>query len=447
MNTQETTGASSKKSSETNKKSGLNAPLLPFILITSLFFLWGLAHNLTDTLLAAFKRIMSLTDFQTSWIQIAFYGSYFSLAIPAAIFIKRFTYQKGVLLGLGMYAIGGLLFYPASLTMQYGHFLVALYILAGGLTVLETSCNPYIIAMGDEETGTQRLNLAQSFNPMGSITGVILSKFYILSQLNLSSAKERGNMSAQALNNIQEAELDAVMGPYVAVGFGLLVLWLIIYKTKMPEGSTESNKIDFWPTVKRLVKNKNYMFGVLAQFAYVGAQICVWSFIIRYVMEELNIIEATASTYYIISLVVFTLFRFINTTLMKYIKPATLLISSSLLAILSTFFVITGSGYFGVIALIAISGFMSLMFPTIFGLASKGLGKDTKMGSSGLIMGIGGGAAFPAIMGLISDYTGSIHFAYWVPLACFIIVMLFGIYNRKVGDQLVSSTSASVTQA
>lgn len=412
-------------------KSGLKAPLLAFVLITSLFFLWGLAHNLTDTLLAAFKRIMSLTDFQTSWIQIAFYGSYFSLAIPAAIFIKKFSYKSGVLLGLGMYATGALLFYPASISLQYGFFLIALYILAGGLTVLETTANPYIIAMGDEATGTRRLNLAQSFNPLGSISGVVISKFYILSQLDLSSAKERAEMTAQELSKIQEAELDAVMGPYVAVGILLLVLGIVIYFTKMPKVSTEETKINFWPTVKRLVKNKNYVFGVVAQFFYVGAQICVWSFIIRYVMEELNVVEAEASSYYIASLILFTLFRFINTSLMSWFKPADLLALSSLLGIMSTFLVITGSGYVGVIALVAISGFMSLMFPTIFGLASEGLGKDTKLGSSGLIMAIGGGAALPAVMGLISDYTGSIHIAYWVPLLCFIVVMLYGLYHKK----------------
>ena len=410
-------------------KSGLRVPLWPFILITTLCFGWGLAHNLTDTLLAAFKRIMSLSDFQTSWIQIAFYGSYFTLAIPAAIFIKRFTYQSGVLLGLAMYAIGALLFFPASQTLQYGFFLVALYILAGGLTVLETSCNPYIIAMGDEHTGTRRLNLAQSFNPLGSISGVVISKFYILSELNRSSAAERAYMSQAQLDSIQQAGLDAVMGPYVTVGIALLVLWVVIYRTKMPKASTETKSIDFWPTIKRLVKNKNYIFGVIAQFFYVGAQICVWSFIIRYTMMELGVAEASASNYYIASLILFTLFRFINTSLMTYFKPSILLVLSSIIAIISTFIAIITGGYVGVVALVTISGFMSLMFPTIFGLASKGLSKDTKMGSSGLIMAVGGGAAFPPIMGLISDHTGSIHIAYWVPLVCFIVVMFYGIYN------------------
>lgn len=426
------------------EKFGITVPLWPFFLITSLFFMWGLAHNLTDTLLAAFKRIMSLSDFQTSWIQIAFYGSYFTLAIPAAIFIKRFTYQAGVLLGLAMYAIGALLFYPASITLQYGFFLLALYILAGGLTVLETSCNPYIIAMGEDKTGTGRLNLAQSFNPLGSISGVVISKFYILSQLDLSSEEERAGMSLDQLSNIQEAELNAVMGPYVTVGLLLILLWVTIYFTRMPKVSEEVTKINFWPTLKRLVSNKNYVLGVIAQFFYVGAQICVWSFIIRYVMEELNVAEAAASSYYIASLIVFVSFRFINTSLMTYFKPAKLLILASVLAIVSTLLAIISSGYVGVISLVAISGFMSLMFPTIFGLSSEGLGKDDiKMASSGLIMAIGGGALFPAIMGYISDTTGSIHTAYWIPLLCFVMIWFFGWYHDRQSTSLKTQDISS----
>lgn len=421
------------KANESNSKKsgGLRAPLLPFVLITSLFFMWGLANNLTDTLLAAFKRIMSMSDFETAWIQVAFYGSYFCLALPAAIFIKKFTYKSGVLLGLGMYVAGALLFYPSSIAMQYGFFLGSLFILAGGLAILETTANPYIIAMGDEATGTRRLNLAQSFNPIGSISGVIISKFYILSNLDLAGAEERAAMSVEQLETIQKAELNAVMGPYVTIGLLLLVLWIVIAATKMPRSSTESTTINLWPTIKRLVKKKNYAMGVVAQFFYVGAQICVWSFTIRYVMAELNITEADASSYYIAALIVFTIFRFVNTWLMKYFKPANLLMLSAMLGVLSTFVVIIGSGLVGVIALVAISGFMSLMFPTIFGLASEGLGQDTKIGSSGLIMAIGGGAALPALQGLISDMTGSIHISYWVPLLCFVVVALYGLLSRR----------------
>lgn len=409
----------------------LKAPIVPFILITSLFFMWGLANNLTDTLLAAFKRIMSLSDFQTSWIQVAFYGSYFCLALPAAVFIKRFTYKSGVLLGLGLYVFGALLFYPASFSMQYGFFLGSLFILAGGLSILETAANPYIIAMGDPKTGTRRLNLAQSFNPIGSISGVVISKFFILSNLDQSNVQERAAMTAEQLESIQQAELSAVMGPYVTIGVLLLVLWIVIASRKMPKASTESRNIDLWPTIKRLFDRKNYVFGVAAQFFYVGAQICVWSFTIRYVMEELGVVEDIASSYYIAALVVFTLFRFVNTWLMKFFRPANLLMLSALLGVLATFIVIVESGMVGVVALIAISGFMSLMFPTIFGIASKGLGADTKIGSAGLIMAIGGGAVLPALMGLLSDATSSIHIAYWVPLVCFLLVAGYGLWARK----------------
>jgi MFS transporter, FHS family, L-fucose permease len=416
-------------------------PLLPFILITSLFFMWGLANNLTDTLLSAFRRIMSMSDFETAWIQVAFYGSYFCLALPAAIFIKRFTYQAGVLLGLAMYVIGAILFYPASIVMQYGFFLAALFILAGGLSILETACNPYIIAMGDPKTATRRLNLAQSFNPIGSISGVVISKFFILSHLDIAGAEERAMMSAEQLTAIQQAELSAVMGPYVTIGLLLLLLWIAIAVTKMPKGSDESPKIDLLPTLKRLFGNKNYVMGVVAQFFYVGAQICVWSFTIRYVMAELDLREAAASSYYIAALVVFTVFRFINTFLMKYFRPESLLILSAVLAIISTFLVITGGGLAGVYALVAISGFMSLMFPTIFGLASKGLGQDTKIGSSGLIMAIGGGAVLPPLQGFLSDATGSIGISFWVPLVCFVIITIYGIISRKHNNVTVSQVA------
>jgi MFS transporter, FHS family, L-fucose permease len=416
----------------TQKEStGLKSPLLPFILITSLFFLWGLANNLTDTLLAAFRRIMSMTDFETAWIQVAFYGSYFCLALPAAIFIKRYTYQTGVLLGLGLYALGALLFYPSSLVMQYGFFLGSLFILAGGLAVLETAANPYILAMGDERTATRRLNLAQSFNPIGSISGVIISKFFILSHLNKASFDERAAMPLEQLRAIQQSELNAVMGPYVTIGFILLVLWVVIAVTKMPRASDEEKTVQLWHTILRLVRNRNYTSGVVAQFFYVGAQICVWSFTIRYVISELNINEAQASSYYISALIVFTVCRFINTALMSYIKPEILLTYLSTLGIISTLIVIFGSGYTGVYALVAVSGCMSLMFPTIFGLASKGLGDDAKMGSAGLIMAIGGGAALPPIQGLISDITGNIHISFWIPLLCFVIITIYGVKSKR----------------
>lgn len=406
--------------------------LLPFILVTSLFFMWGLANNMTDTLLAAFKRIMSMTDFQTSWIQIAFYGSYFCLALPAAIIIKRFSYKSGVLLGLGMFVTGALLFYPASLTMQYGHFLAALFILAGGLSILETSANPYIIAMGSEESGTRRLNFAQSFNPIGSITGVVLSKLFILSHLNAASAEERAGMSAAQLEAVQSEELSAVMGPYVGVAFFLVFLWMTIALVPMPKASDAGPELNLGATFKRLFRNPHYVWGVVAQFFYVGAQIGVWSFTIRYVMQELSLNEDQAASYYLAALILFTAARFVNTALMKFISPHLLLAGCAVLAMISTLVVIFGSGYVGVIALVAVSGFMSLMFPTIYGLAVRGLGNDTKIGGSGLIMAILGGAVLTAIQGQVSDMTGSIKTAYLVPFACFVLIAYYGRFVARL---------------
>lgn len=426
-------------------KERLVAPgnLIPFILITSLFLLWGLANNMTDTLLAAFKRIMSMTDARTSLIQISCYGlGYFIFALPAAIFIKKYSYKSGVLLGLGLYIIGCLLFFPAKLTGNYFHFLGALWILFGGLSILETAANPYIISMGSESTGTRRLNLAQSFNPLGSIMGVVISQIFILSQLNRASATDRAVMSASDLQKIQNIELNAVTMTYVSVGILLLVLWLLIFLVKMPRGSDAGSALDFKPTVARLLKNKNYVMGVIAQFFYVGAQIGVWSFTIRYAMSSLNLEkiqlaagktpEEVAATYYIASLILFASSRFIFTFMMKYFKPSALLAFASIMAIISTLIVIFGNGMVGVIALVSISGFMSLMFPTIFGQAVIGLGNDTKIGGSGLIMAILGGAVVTFFQGKVSDITGSINYSYVIPLICFAIITYYAFNSRKM---------------
>ncbi|MCB9277223.1 MAG: L-fucose:H+ symporter permease [Lewinellaceae bacterium] len=413
-----------------------HTPLLPFILITSLFLMWGLANNMTDTLLAAFKRIMSMSDYQTAFVQYAFYGAYFCLAIPAAILIKRFTYKAGVLIGLGLFIAGALLFYPASQTMAYGHFLAALFILAGGLSILETTANPYIIAMGPEETGTQRLNFAQSFNPIGSIIGVLLSKAFILSKLNQADSVQRAAMSPEQLQDIQAQELGAVMGPYVGVAFFLLALWLAIAFTKMPKASDEDHQADFIAAFGRLAKKPHYVWAVIAQFFYVGAQIGVWSFTIRYVMQEMQLNEDQAATYYLASLILFLASRFICTFLMRFIDPRRLLLSLALLAMALAVIVIFGSGAFSVYALVAISACMSLMFPTIYGLGLRGLGQDTKIGGSGLIMAILGGAVLTGVQGKVSDATGSIHYAFLVPLLCFAVVAYFAYAARRLRVQV-----------
>ena len=405
----------------------------PFILITSLFAWWGLANNMTDTLLAAFKRIMSMSDSQTALIQVVFYGAgYGLLAIPAAIYIKKYSYKSGVLLGLGLYIIGALLFYPAKLTANYYYFLAAIWILSGGLSILETAANPYIIAMGPEETGTRRLNFAQSFNPLGSIMGVFISKLFILSELNSASAQERAAMDIRELQAIQSGELNAVTMTYVIVGLFLLITWILIAINKsMPKAYDNRGPLNLIPTFKRLIKNRHYVWGVIAQFFYVGAQIGVWSFTIRYVMQELNLNEADASSYYIAALILFTISRFLCTWLMKFIAPRNLLAYLSILAAILSIIVITCGGYPGVLALVGISGCMSLMFPTIFGLAVRGLGEDTKIGGSGVIMAILGGAVITQIQGFVSDLTRSINIAYIVPMICFVIIAYYGLVASK----------------
>ena len=429
--------------------------ILPFILITSLFFLWGLANNMTDTLLAAFKRIMSMTDSRTALIQISCYGlGYFIFAIPAAIYIKKYSYKSGILLGLGLYLVGCFLFFPAKLTGSYVHFLGALWVLFGGLSILETAANPYIIAMGPEETGTRRLNLAQSFNPIGSITGVLISQVFILSYLNKAGAEERAAMSSEQLAAIQSGELNAVTTTYITIGAMLLALWIIIYFAKMPRTKEAGGSINFGPTVRRLLKNRNYTTGVIAQFFYVGAQIGIWSFTIRYAMQELRLEEISlpagktpeqvAANYYIASLILFVACRFVFTYLMKFFKPGNLLSFASILAIALTMLVVFVGGQIGVYALVGISGCMSLMFPTIFGLAVKGLGEDTKIAGSGLIMTIVGGAVITQMQGLVStsidelaqtssvNLPGGINVAYLIPALCFVIIML---YSLKVANK------------
>lgn len=433
------------KNSNTSLFRGKNGEnyLVPFILITSLFFMWGLANNMTDTLLAAFKRIMSMTDFQTSLIQIAFYGSYFCFALPAALYIRKFSYKSGVLLGLLLYAGGCFLFYPASVTASYTFYLFAIYVLAGGCSILETSANPYILTMGSEETATRRLNMAQSFNPIGSITGILLSQFFILAELNSADAAERAAMTADQLEQVQATELSAVTMTYVFVGVALLAIFFVIVLTKMPKGSDSDNTSSLGATFKRLFKNKRYTFGVIAQFFYVGAQIGVWSYTIRYVMVHLNYNEKDAATIYLISIIGFSLARFVFTALMKYVKPSVLLVIASIGAIVCSAATIMCDGMTGVVGLVGISVFMSLMFPTIYGIAMHRLGDDAKVGGSGLIMAILGGAALTAIQGMISDWatnanlsfvSAGINIAYIVPLCCFAVVAAYGWWSAKFKD-------------
>jgi FHS family L-fucose permease-like MFS transporter len=393
--------------------------LKPFILVTSLFLLWGLANNMTDTLLSAFKCIMSMSDTQTSLIQFAFYGAYFCLALPAALFIRKHSYKSGVVLGLCLYAAGAILFMPAAKAASYGFYLIAIYIMAGGCSVLETTANPYILSMGSPETATRRLNIAQAFNPIGSILGILMSKYFILSDISLYS----------------------ISGTYATLGLVLIVILVVMLAIKMPGGQDRDGNVQGLGAVfGRLLRNKQYRRGVIAQFFYVGAQIGIWSFTIRIVMQELSITEAPASTIYLISIVGFCLSRFVYTWLMKFFAPTKLLLFGAAMSLACTAVVIctAGSGWLLVGALILISAFMSLMFPTIYGLALEhvedpaagGHPGDAKIGASGLIMAILGGAILTPLQGLLSD-TFSIHTSYLVPFICFAVVLSYAIYMNR----------------
>ena len=388
---------------------------VPFALVTSMFLLWGLANNMTDTLLAAFKRIMSMSDTQTSLIQFAFYGSYFCFALPAALFIRRRSFKSGIILGLLLYAAGAMLFLPAARVASYGFYLVAIYVMAGGCTVLETTANPYVMSMGDPRTATRRLNIAQSFNPVGSILGILMSKYFILDDISLYS----------------------ISGTYAALGLVLLGILVVMLFARMPSGKDDDRSDSVGASFRRLLSNRLYRRGVVAQFFYVGAQIGVWSFTIRLVMQETGRLEAAASSIYLISIVGHCLSRFIYTGLMRWFSPSRLLTFGGVMSALLSLTVVlsAGTGWLCITSLVLISSFMSLMFPTIYGIALGGIMRgehpgDSKIGASGLIMSILGGALLTPLQGMVSDHT-NIYTSYAVPAFCFVVVTAYAVYAHR----------------
>ena len=388
---------------------------VPFALVTSMFLLWGLANNMTDTLLAAFKRIMSMSDTQTSLIQFAFYGSYFCFALPAALFIRRRSFKSGIILGLLLYAAGAMLFLPAARVASYGFYLVAIYVMAGGCSVLETTANPYVMSMGDPRTATRRLNIAQSFNPVGSILGILMSKYFILDDISLYS----------------------ISGTYAALGLVLLGILVVMLFARMPSGKDDDRSDSVGASFRRLLSNRLYRRGVVAQFFYVGAQIGVWSFTIRLVMQETDRLEAAASSIYLISIIGHCLSRFIYTGLMRWFSPSRLLTFGGVMSALLSLTVVlsAGTGWICITSLVLISSFMSLMFPTIYGIALGGIMRgdhpgDSKIGASGLIMSILGGALLTPLQGMVSDHT-NIYTSYAVPTFCFVVVTAYAVYAHR----------------
>lgn len=417
--------------------------LLPFVLITSLFALWGFANDITNPMVAAFKRVLELSNVQASWVQLAFYGGYFTMALPAAFFIKKYSYKTGVLLGLGLYAFGALLFYPAASWESYGFFLASLYILTFGLAFLETTANPYILSMGPEETATQRLNLAQAFNPMGALAGLFVAKQFILNSLQSNETDADGMIIYSTLEESAKAvirtnDLMVIRNPYVMLGLVVLGILILIALVKMPENKDNKGRIDFWPTMRRLFSKRNFVEGTLAQMFYVGAQIMVWTYIYQYA-EALGIDNASAVNFGYAALIVFLLGRWVCTVLLRYISSSKLLSVFALMAMLFTLGAIFLPDMLGLYSLVAISFAMSLMFPTIYGIALEGLGEDSKFAAAFLVMAIVGGAIMPTLQGMILDLGGSgysdiiilgvseVNFSFILPFACFLMVWLFSV--------------------
>ena len=399
--------------------------LLAFILLSSCFMWWGIANNITDPLVRVFKAVFGeLSTFQASLIQFAFYFGYFCMAIPGAIIARKYSYKTGVLVGLGGYALGCFLLYPSTLLQQFVYFCISYYILASGLGILETNANPYILALGSQETATRRLNFAQAFNPIGSVTGILLCQILIMARMPLDG---EGNISI-APSQVQET-LNIVIFPYLSVAAILLVVWILIALTKMPKASDTSADVHIFKTFRKLFKNKNYVFSVVSQFFYVGAQITVWTYTNFYIPEHLHVTPEIALRYHTGALILFGASRWVFTGLMKKFKDHTLLLAASVLAGLMTLSVIFVGGIVGVYSLIAISAFMSLMFPTIFGMGCDGLdAEETKVGASGLIMAILGGALITPLQGALIDFIG-VDLSYALPFICFIVIGAYAVYR------------------
>ncbi len=418
--------------------------LVTFILITSLFALWGFANDITNPMVAAFQTVMELSAFKASWVQFAFYGGYATMAIPAALFIRRFNYKSGILLGLGLYAVGAFLFIPAASMQNFLFFCLSLYILTFGLAFLETTANPFILSLGSKESSTRRLNLAQAFNPIGSLSGMAVASLIVLPQLWSDRRNEAGEILFYTLDEAEKAtirlhDLAVIRDPYVAIGLVVLIMFIIIALKKMPQTSTSNKQDSATNTLSRLWDNVVYREGVLAQVFYVAAQIMVWTFIIQYA-DNLGINKATAQNYNIAAMFMFLCSRFISTYLMKYTNSRVLLAIFGIGAMACTLGAILIVGMPGLYCLVGISFFMSLMFPTIYGIALEDVeSRDTSLGAAFLVMAIVGGAVMPPLQGLIIDKGTilghpAVNVSFALPLICFFFITIYGIraYRRMV---------------
>ncbi len=442
--------------------------IVPFILVAMLFPLWGFANDVTNPLVKAFKDIFLISNAQSSLVQFAFYLGYGIMAIPASIFIRKFSYKSGILLGLALYAFGALLFIPASIQQEFNYFLAALCVLTCGLALLETTANPYILSMGDPSTATRRLNLAQAFNPIGSLTGIFIASTVILNKLQVEEfrAAERaahpeyesmlpsvvdGKLTdalvafsenePAAHQAMQAADLVTVRGPYIAIAVVVAVLFLVFLFNKLPRTISHENPLtikELGATFGRLFRNGRYLEGVVAQAFYVGAQIMCWTFIIHYGMTAVGLTAAQAQGYNMVAMGIFLASRFICTFLLGYIRPGQLLMVLALGGILTISGAIFLDGKTGLYSLIAVSACMSLMFPTIYGIALKGLGDDASLASAGLVMAIVGGALMPPLQATLIDGGSiigsipSVKTSFVLPMLCFVVVAIYGYRSHVV---------------
>ncbi|WP_235298725.1 L-fucose:H+ symporter permease [Portibacter marinus] len=417
--------------------------LLPFILITSLFALWGFANAVTDPMVQAFKKVLELTNSQAAWVQMAFYGGYFCMALPAALFVRKYSYKTGVLIGLALYAAGALLFYPAAITEQFWFFCLGLYVLTFGLAFLETTANPYILAMGSRETATQRLNLAQAFNPVGLLLGLLVAQQFVLKRLQSDDIENFASLDTAQKLLVRTSDLLVIRNPYVILGIVITVIFIFIYISKMPQVKDEDGIPGLGATFTSLKNNRKYVLGVLAQVLYVGAQIMCWTYIYLYA-ENIGMSSENAANYQFAAFIVFLIGRAIGTYLLRFIDAGSLLMYFAMLAVVFCIGTIWISGIGGLYSLVGISLCMSLMFPTIYGIALDGLSEEeSKIGAAGLVMAIVGGALMPKLQGIIIDVGGAavndttilgvreVNFSFILPLFCFLYISWFGFRTKQ----------------
>ena len=417
--------------------------ILPFILVTSCFALWGFANDITNPMVKAFSKIFRMSVTDGALVQVAFYGGYFAMAFPAAIFIRKYSYKAGILLGLGLYTSGAFLFYPAMLSGSYYPFLLSYFILTCGLSFLETSSNPYILSMGTEETSTRRLNLAQSFNPIGSLLGMWVAMNFIQAKLNPMDTAQRATLSESEFAAVRDADLSVLITPYLIIGAVIAAILIIIHLTRMPRNGDQNHNINFIPTLKRIFSIPRYREGVIAQFFYVGVQIMCWTFIIQYgtrifMAEGMSEQEAEvlSQQYNIIAMVLFCISRFVCTFILRFINPGRLLALLAIAGGIFTLGVITFQDVKGMYCLVAVSCCMSLMFPTIYGIALEGMGDDAKFGAAGLIMAILGGSVLPPLQARIIDCgtllnMPAVNLSFVLPLICFVVITIYGFRSIK----------------